>query len=55
MVKAFNAHKKRDYELAYGEVMRILPNDWMTACFDWIKKRDLSWTLNNKKGDMYGK
>tara|TARA_R100001443_G_scaffold14024_2_gene23950 strand:- start:7733 stop:8782 length:1050 start_codon:yes stop_codon:yes gene_type:complete len=51
MVKTFNAHKKRDYELAYKEVMRILPNDWMTACFDWIKKRDLSWTLNNEGGN----
>jgi len=51
MVKTFNAHKKRDYELAYKEVMNILPNDWMTACFDWIKKRDLSWTLSNKGGN----
>ena len=51
MVKTFNAHKKRDYELAYKEVMSILPNDWMTACFDWIKKRDLSWTLSNKGGN----
>ena len=54
MVKSFQAHKKRDYLKAYREVMKILPNDWMTACFDWIKKRDLSWSLNNK-GDKYAR
>ncbi len=51
MVKTFNAHRERDYIKAYREVMTILPNDWMTACFDWIKKRDLSWTLNNEGGN----
>ena len=51
MVRTFNAHKNKDYVQAYREVMKILPNDWMTACFDWIKKRDLSWTLNNEGGN----
>jgi len=51
MVKTFNAHMERDYIKAYREVMKILPNDWMTACFDWIKKRDLSWTLKTEGGN----
>jgi len=48
MLLTYNAHKEKNYAKAYREVMKILPNDWMTACFDWIKKRDASWTLNNE-------
>ena len=50
MIMTYNAHKERNYAEAYREVLKILPNDWMTACFDWIKKREESWTLT-KKGE----
>jgi len=49
MVKAFRLHKERDYLNSYREVMKILPTDWMTACFDWIRKRDTLWSLTKQE------
>ena len=49
MVKAFKLHKERDYLNSYREVMNILPTDWMTACFDWIRKRDTLWSLTKQE------
>jgi hypothetical protein len=49
MVKAFKLHKERDYLNSYREVMNILPTDWMTACFDWIRKRDTMWSITKKE------
>jgi len=49
MVKTFRLHKERDYLNSYREVMKILPTDWMTACFDWIRKRDTLWSLTKQE------
>ena len=49
MLKAFKLHKERDYLNSYREVMNILPTDWMTACFDWIRKRDTMWSITKKE------
>ena len=49
MLKAFHYHKERDYLNSYREVMKILPTDWMTACFDWIRKRDTLWSLTKQE------
>ena len=48
MVKAFSAHKERDYDKAYEYVSKITAQDWMVACFNWITKRDKLHNLNNK-------
>ena len=52
MLKAFQYHKQRDYLNSYREVNNIKSLDWMEACFEWIRKRDTAYTLNNaEKGD----
>jgi hypothetical protein len=47
MLKAFYYHKERDYLNSYREVQSIKALDWMEACFEWIRKRDTAYTLNN--------
>ena len=39
--------KERDYLNSYREVQSIKALDWMEACFEWIRKRDTAYTLNN--------
>ena len=52
MLKAFYYHKERDYLNSYREVQKIKSLDWMEACFEWIRKRDTAYTLNNaEKGE----
>lgn len=52
MLKAFHYHKERDYLNSYREVQKIKSLDWMEACFEWIRKRDTAYTLNNaEKGE----
>ena len=48
MVKAFRAHKEKDYDKAYEYVSKITAQDWMVTCFNWITKRDKAHNLNNK-------
>ena len=55
MVNAYMFHKHRRYEDSYAEINKIKAYDWMTACFDWVRKRDVSYTLNNTdKGETHG-
>jgi hypothetical protein len=52
MLKAFHYHKERNYLNSYREVQKIKSLDWMEACFEWIRKRDTAYTLNNaEKGE----
>tara|TARA_R100001594_G_scaffold1296_2_gene5427 strand:- start:7060 stop:8112 length:1053 start_codon:yes stop_codon:yes gene_type:complete len=54
MTVAYTKHKQRNYMDSYQAVSKIKALDWMTACFDWIRKRDTSYTLNNaEKGETH--
>ena len=45
MVNAYLFHKRRRYEDSYAEINKIKAYDWMKACFEWVRKRDTTFTL----------
>ena len=45
MVNAYLFHKRRRYEDSYAWINKIKAYDWMKACFEWVRKRDTTFTL----------
>ena len=45
MVNAYMFHKHRQYEDFMLWTNKIKAYDWMKACFEWVRKRDTTFTL----------
>ena len=47
MTITYSKHKNKDYSV-YEALNDIKPMDWKIACFDWIRRRDLSYNTTEK-------
>ena len=50
MTMVYAKHKQKDHKAVYELLTQIKPMDWKTACFNWIRKRDKSYT-NAEQGE----
>ena len=51
MMEVYALHKQKDSSV-YQALNKIKPMDWKTACFDWIRRRDMSYN-NTEKGETH--
>jgi hypothetical protein len=47
MLRAWQAHKVRDYSTALSETTKIAATDWREACYSWMKRRRETWERKN--------